>query len=941
MKKRKKILSVLIGLAMLMQGCAGAEMEVSEEKESVSEERTEIERTESVDSSDSKPQIYGESNELAMYDPENANYNLKVNSGEKLHDISELLYGIFIEDINFAADGGLYAEMIQNRSFEFTSLAAGNEKHAWDNVGEISAEVIKNDVDGRLNANNSNYMLLKNSEEQEAGIENCGFLDGMAVISGKDYNFSVWARGVDGYNGPLKIKIVCGEEVIAEEEISNITESWQKYNITLNSSVTQNNDVKLQVLIDRGSVAIDMVSLFPDDTYKDRENGMRRDLAEKLEDLKPAFLRFPGGCVIEGVSMENAYNWKDSVGADENGEPYLFNGTYGDIAARKQGQNIWTNEGTDRDPYPSYMTYGLGFYEYFQLAEDIGAIGVPVVNCGICCMAQGDGSEAKIGSEELQRYIKDALDLVEFCRGDENTVWGAVRIAMGHKEPFELKYIGIGNEQWGEDFFAHYNEFVEAFDKAKIERPDMYGDIELMFTAGPDDGDSGHGMHEAAYQEAQDWLREHPDKSIEDFAGAIDHHYYNTPRWFLTHNDYYDEANYSRSTEDMMTSRYYGGINVFLGEYAAQSNTLQAALAEASYMTGIERNGDVVVMAAYAPLFGNLTAMHWAPDLIWFNNNTVTPSINYYVQKLFSTNAGTALLSSELVGEAGTSEMNFEGKIGVGTWNTAAEFDNIAVIDNETGKELALQDFENAGKAEDWEKVSDGLWTVRGGKLVQGSMSTNTASFGKTGSVMYYGDKKWKNYTLTLEAKKTSGSEGFLIPFAIEDENNNYFWNIGGWNNTVSCLQQVSDGEKSDQLAGTTRNCTINTGETYKIKIVVKDKNVKCYLNDEEYINYDIEENTYSDCYQVVSVDENGDVIIKLVNVAADARTIAIDLGDVELGSGTVKVEQVAGRAFTDENILGQKENVSIDSFEISGVESKFNYTVPKYSVTVLRLKNK
>jgi len=406
------------------------------------------------------------------------------------------------------------------------------------------------------------------------------------------------------------------------------------------------------------------VSLFPEDTFKGRENGLRKDLAEKLEALKPSFLRFPGGCVVEGDSLEFAYNWKDSIGTGPDGEPLEFNNTYGDVAARKQGQNIWTDERATNDKNPSYMSYGLGFYEYFQLAEDIGAIGVPVVNCGIRCMiAHGGDPGPEIGTPEFNQYIQDALDLVEFCRGDASTKWGAVRIAMGHEKPFELKYIGIGNEQWGNNFYKKYEAFVDAFDAARKESPAMYGGIELI----------------------ANWLKEHPGKTIKDFAGATDHHYYNDPGWFLEHADYYDEKNYSRDVQSITDTKFGGGIDVFLGEYAARSNRLEAALAEAAYMTGLERNGDIVRMAAYAPLFGNLTALHWAPDLIWFNNHTSTCSTNYYMQKLFATNAGTSLLKSELEG-AKIPENPFAGKIGVGTWNTSAKFDNIKITDNETGK---------------------------------------------------------------------------------------------------------------------------------------------------------------------------------------------------------------------------------------------------------------
>ncbi len=887
-----------------------------------------------------EPVVYGTGGEVSAYNKEKSNHALNIDASVKVHNISDLLYGIFIEDINFAADGGLYAEMIQNRSFEFTKLAVGNEKHAWSDVGDVKAEVIKDDKAGCLNANNPNYIVIDNQSSKNAGIANTGFLDGMAVNEGASYKFSVYAKGLDGYTGSINVDIMDGETSVASGNISAVTGEWKKYGLTLKSLVTKYKDISLRLTIPKGKIALDMVSLFPEDTFKGRENGLRKDLAEKLEALEPAFLRFPGGCVAEGDTLELAYSWKDSIGTGPDGEPLKFNNTYGDVAARKQGQNIWTDERKTNDQNPSYMSYGLGFYEYFQLAEDIGAIGVPVVNCGIRCMIAHPGDPGPaINTPEFKQYIQDALDLVEFCRGDASTKWGAVRIAMGHEKPFELKYIGIGNEQWGNNFYKKYEAFVDAFDEAKKKNPALYEGIELMYSAGVDDGDSGVD-YMPAYKEAYKWLNEHPGKTINDFAGAVDHHYYNDPGWFLEHADYYDETNYSRDTKDMADTKFGGGIDVFLGEYAAKSNRLEAALAEAAYMTGLERNGDIVRMAAYAPLFGNLTALHWAPDLIWFNNHTSTCSTNYYMQKLFATNAGTSLLKSELSG-AKIPENPFAGKIGAGTWNTSAKFDNVNITDNETGQVLAFDDFSKDEFEEKWDKATDGSWKVKNGELVQSSTSTNTVNYASTGTVAYFGSKNWKNYTYTIDAVKTGGSEGFVIPFAVQGKQDNYFWNIGGWNNTTSCLQKVSGGKKSDQLAGTAKNINIKNGTKYSLKVVVTDNNVKCYINNELYIDYDLPETANAETYHVTSTDETGDIIIKMVNVTGNPRTIAIDIAGAENIPGTATVEIAAGKSLTDDNILGQTEAVTIKTEEVTGISSQFNYTLPKYCAAVMRIKTK
>lgn len=883
------------------------------------------------------PAVYGNPGEISTYDMAQSNYTLSIDASASVHEISDLLYGIFIEDINFAADGGLYAELVQNRSFEFTSLAAGNEKHAWKNVGEITASVITDDDAGRLNANNPNYMVLQNDSDAPAGTANTGFLDGMAVTQDADYLFSIYARSLNGYTGAVYVDIMSGTESIAGGTIETLTPEWTKYELTLTPSATASKNVSLQVTIDNGSVAIDMVSLFPKDTYNGRANGLRKDLAEKLAALEPAFLRFPGGCVIEGATLETAYDWKASIGVGPDGEPLLFNGTYGDVAARRQGQNIWTDERATNDNYPSFMSYGLGFYEYFLLAEDIGAIGVPVINCGMCCMGQSNGAGPAVGTEEFERYIQDALDLVEFCRGDASTKWGAVRIAMGHEEPFALKYIGIGNEQWGSDFFRRYEAFVDAFAKARAADPELFDGIELMFSAGVDDGDSG-ADYMAAYEEAARWLTGNPDKTISDFAGAIDHHYYNSPSWFLNHADYYDEYNYSRDTANMTEAKFGGGINVFLGEYAAQSNTLQAALAEAAYMTGLERNGDIVKMAAYAPLFGNLTATHWAPDLIWFNNRTSTCSVNYYVQQIFAKNAGTGLLSSTLTG-ADIEDATLFGKVGVATWNTSAAFTNLKLTDNASGALLAEENFSGDELSERWTTPSDGIWTVSDGSLLQLSSTTNTGLYGNIGTAAYFGDAAWTNYTYTLTATKLSGQEGFLIPFAVHGADNNYFWNIGGWGNTVSCLQQVEGGSKSGQLSGTVKSCRIDTGRSYELRVVVTDTNVKCYIDGELYIDYDLPETTNAESYQVVSTDENGDIIIKLVNVTGAPKTFAIDIAGADDIAAAASLDLVAGTSPSNDNILGQTEAVTLETTEINGADSRFNYTAPMYSVSVLRLR--
>ena len=871
-----------------------------------------------------------DANTVTAYSTADADYTLGIDAGNEIHDISDLLFGIFFEDINFAADGGLYAEMVLNRSFEFTEIAANDALHGWNVIGGAEVEVCN---ENSLNKNNTNYIVINNNFDTPSGIANVGFLDGMSIENGKNYKFSVYAKGLDSYNGKLYAKLMSGSECVGEGVIDKISSEWAKYSLTLKCTKTDFENATLQVFADKGSVALDMISLFPEDTFKGRENGMRKDLGEKLEELEPKFLRFPGGCIIEGYDYETLYNWKNSIGTGADGLPLEFNGRYGDVAARKQGINLWTNIAATDDPYPCFMTYGLGFYEYFQLAEDIGAIGVPVINCGIYCQMRGKGG-VDMQSDEFKQYVQDMHDLVEFCRGDETTTWGKVRVSLGHEEPFELKYICIGNEQEGEAYFERYQVFLDSFNKAKAENPELYEDLELIYSAGA--FDATHGEN---YLPSYEYAKEQLGSSdiAEDFAGATDHHYYNQPEWFLRNTDYYDEKNYKRSVDEMTDTPYGGAIQVFLGEYAAKSNTLRAALAEAAYMTGLERNGDIVRMAAYAPLFGNLTATHWSPDLIWFNNHQVTGSISYYVQKLFSVNQGSKLLKSEF-GGAKIEQAPLSGKVGIGTWYTSAEFDNVKIVSNETGKTLGSDKFSTPLNFWwNWDNIYDSNdFEIKKGKLVQ----TNTwMPYTETGMVAYFGIDEWTDYTYTVEAKKLDGEEGFIIPFAVKDNQNCYFWNIGGWGNTVSCIQQIENGAKS-KILGTERPCTIETGKTYEIKIVVSGTNVECYLDGELYAEYDFSYEAEAEAYQVVSTDENGNIIVKIVNVTDTSKVVAVDIANAEIKSSAT-VHQVAGDSFANDNILGAKEDCIMEEFTVSGFSDEFNYTVPAYSVTCIRLERK
>ena len=824
-------------------------------------------------------------------------------------EISDTLYGLFLEDINFAVDGGLYSELIKNRSFEYGTAAANENLHGWVNNNEdtLTFAVTDGSTDKSvLNENNPHYATLTNRSSDYVGIGNVGYLDGLAVSSGASYQVSLYAKTTSGYAGSIRVALENsdGSCVYAENQVDGVTDSWQKFDLTLEPNATVNEDLRFVVEITEGSIDLDMVSLMPVDTYAGLP--IRKDIGEYLESLNPSFLRFPGGCVIEGKDEESMYSWKDSIG---DGLEFTINGetTTGDVAVRPQGKDIWS--GTKQDPY--YTTYGIGFYEYFELCEALDCMPVPVLNAGMTCQVQSPKYIVyDTDSANFKQCVQDALDLVEFCLGDSSTYWGGVRTAMGHPKTFDLTYIAIGNEQWQTEYHKHYQAFVKAFDQAKEENPDLYGNIQLIVANGT----------ASSSTEGWTYLKENPD----DLTTLVDEHYYNTPEWFFTNTKRYDS--YDRSTQ----------ASVFLGEYAAQSNTLNAALAEAAYMTGLERNGDIVELACYAPLFGNSKTNQWTPDMMFFSNDSLYGSVDYYVQKLFSNNVGTNILPSSLDLGTATSTEAQTGSIGLGSWMTSVSYDNLSVTDNESGDTLYRCDFESDSTLEDddW-SVNEGEWSILDGTLVQSN--TKDPFDTNTGDAIYVGDETWSNYTMTVDATVLSGNEGFLIPFWVKNTSNNYFWNIGGWGNTVSCLQSVSNNVKSDQLPGTVKNLTLKKNQTYQLKVIVDGCNVKCYIDDSHYVDYTYE--TADSLYETASVDANGDIILKLVNATEEPLTIQTVLDNFKESDydTSAAVTTLSGEDLGASNSFDEPEKmVPVES--TLTISENFTYEAPAYSVSILRI---
>ena len=533
---------------------------------------------------------------------------MEVNTKKLGAPVQPTMYGLFFEDINYAADGGLYGELVKNRSFEFPDHLMG-----WEAFGDFEIE-----DDGPFERC-PHYLRLRypGHNERRSGISNNGFF-GIGLHKGEDYRFSVWARAP---KGEAKIIVQFIDRATMEENqqftsdtITIASTEWKQYEQVIKSPRTIAKGQLRIFLRGKNGVDLEHISLFPVNTFKNRKNGMRRDLAQALADENPGLLRFPGGCIVEGVDLKTRYQWKNTIGPVEN---------------RPLNENRWEYTFPYRF-YPDYFqSYGLGFFEFFQLSEDIGAEPLPVLNVGMACQFQNwNDDSAHVPYDQLQPYIQDCLDLIEFANGPADSQWGKIRAEMGHPEPFNMKFIGVGNEQWDDLYFKRLEPFVAAI-KAK------YPNIQIVGTSGPD---SEGKMFEKGW-EAMKKLK----------ADLVDEHFYRNEDWFLG-----NEAGKERYGEFCGGLRYEHydrkGPKVFAGEYACHGknkhkwNHYEASILEAAFMTDMERNADVVYMTAYAPLFAHVEGWQWRPDLIWYDNLRMFKSCSYYVQQMYAVNKGTNVL---------------------------------------------------------------------------------------------------------------------------------------------------------------------------------------------------------------------------------------------------------------------------------------------------------
>ena len=750
------------------------------------------------------------------------------------HAISPLLWGIFFEDINLSADGGIYPELVRNRSFEdseradFWKLAPGT-----DGKAEMA-------IDSSHPLNPVNRRSLRVRLNGPFTLLNEGYW-GMAMVKGDRYQLRLAARAADGFKGPLTVALESqGGAALAKGEIQGLGEQWKWFTVELAAEETDPKGRLALSASGAGTLWLDMVSLMPQKTWKG--HGLRPDLCELLADLKPSFVRFPGGCWVEGEDMAHMYHWKNTIG---------------DIAHRQPLFNIWNYQ----------ATHGLGFHEYLQLTEDLGAEPLFCINVGM-------SHRENVPLDQMGQWVQDALDAIEYANGPTNTVWGGRRAQNGHPAPFNMKYLEIGNENGGSAYHERWALFCQAI---KARHPE----IQLVANV--------WGGYPAHLQ---------PD--------IVDDHYYNNPEFFIQHANHYD--NYDRK-----------GPKVFIGEYAVTEGTglgnLRGAVGEAAFMTGMERNSDVVIMGSYAPLFVNLNHKRWPINLINFDSARVFGLPSYYVQQMFSANRGEVVLPIAV--ESLIEETAQAGAIGVGTWLTQAEFKDIKVTRG--AETLYACDFANG--TEGWKLLGGGDWQVRDGALRQSSGKDNVRAVA--------GDKSWTDYTYSLKARKLGGAEGFLILFRVRDENAKFWWNLGGWGNQRHGLEL---GGIVAETPG-----SIETGKWYDIRIEVRGAAIKCFLDGK--LIHDARAPVKQSLYASASLARSAnEVILKVVNVSAAELPTTIDLagaGAIRGGKATV----LTSGSPLDENTLDNPAKVAPVTRELAIPSAKFNHSFPGNSVTVLRVK--
>ena len=752
------------------------------------------------------------------------------------HTIAPTLWGLFFEDINLSADGGIYPELVRNRSFEDAETAAD-----WKITGAVAT------IDSSKPLNSFNRKSLRLKTSGAFTLANEGYW-GMNAVKGDTYTLKLAARTADGFDSALTAKLIGADgTVLASGKISSLGGGWKYHSLTLTPTASDPK-AKLEISGDgKGALFLDMVSLMPNKTWKG--HGLRVDLGESLDGLHPAFLRFPGGCWVEGDDFAHMNHWKKTVG---------------NIDVREPLWNIWKY----------FATHGLGYHEYLQLSEDLGATPLFCINVGM-------SHKEVVPLERMNEWVQDALDSIEYANGPTNSLWGGMRAKAGHPAPFNLKYLEVGNENGGAAYRERWPLFVNAI----------------------------HAKHPEIQFVANHWQGGYPSTPKAD---VVDEHFYDTPEFFMRHATHFDK--YDRSTP-----------KIFVGEYAVTKNTglgnLRGAIGEAAFMTGLERNSDHVIMASYAPLLVNLNHRAWNPDLINFDSEKWYGLPGYYVQKMFAENRGDVSLPTTV--ESPMSEGGVQGgMIGVATWNTAAEYKDIKVTALD-GKVLFASDFTKDTKG--WKLLGNGAeWKVQDGALRQSAEKEFIRAIA--------GKREWMDYTLTLKARKISGAEGFMVMFRISGNEDRTWWNLGGWGNMSDAIEADGTMDSKPGHIETGRwydlKVTVN-GKNVKCWLDGE------LIHD---INYDAGGKVTSLYAVAATDKATGDLIVKVVNANAGPLETEVDLSGAKNLAATATATVLTSDSGSDENTLAEPTKVSpkTETLKISG--SKFTRTFPGNSFTVLRI---
>ena len=803
---------------------------------------------------------------------------ITVDAGKPGPRLNPRMYGIFLEEINFGVDGGLYAELIRNRGLEDAKPPEGftfrngrwldakgydaqfsrfgyvtNGLPSWNLIKEGGAEgSMALDTENPLSQATPRSLRLEiqKADLGRLAIANQGFW-GIGVAEGEKYNLSFWVRG-EQFKGPLTVTLetMDGTVCTKPETIKSVGSQWKNFKATLTATKSEPKARFVVQASSAGTVWFDMVSLFPSKTFKSRPNGLRPDLAQMLADLKPGFVRFPGGCVVEGGTIETAYNWKKTVGPLE------------------QREEVW-------GPWNYRRTHGMGFHEYLQFCEDIGAEPLYVGFAGETCMFR---QAEDVPMSEMGWVATNFVDAIDYANGPKTSLWGKMRAEQGHAKPFGLKLVEIGNENGRPEFPERYR-FVHAALKAR------YPDIKYV----------------ADYSFPR-YMRD-IQRDMED------NHFYNSPQWFMGNVHHYDKRDRS------LPPVYDGEVAVTSAEGGRDKGNMIAALGEGAFLMGLERNADVVRQVSYAPLLANVHGRTDWHGMIYFDTTRCFGTVSYYLWKLFAENRPSFTVATDVSLEVEKSKA-IQGAIGVGTWLTSAEYKDIRV--EKGGEVLYASNF--SMDAQSW-KTDGGNWSVVDGAYRQGDRVTGLS---------FFGDENWNNYTLTLKARKLSGAEGFLICFGRKNEERNW-WNIGGWGNTEHAIE-FNQSSLGPHVPG-----SVETNRWYEIKVALEGPRIRCYLDGK--LIHDETVSTPQRFFALAGRDEpSGDLIIKAINGASEPMNATLNLEGVNrvgFGAGLTVLKSNRG---SDNNSLENPKMITPVSSVMSVSGNTFTHEFPPYSLSIMRL---